>query len=207
MKEVEGNKKQHWETVYETKQPNEVSWTQENPKTSLNFIRETRLGKSAKIIDVGGGDSKLVDFLLDEGYENITVLDISANALERAKKRLGKNAEKVNWIVSDITEFKPETTYDIWHDRATFHFLTSPEQVKTYVEITEKWVTDFLIIGAFSENGPKKCSGLEIKQYSEMELENQFSNRFKKVKCIIEDHVTPFETTQNFIFCAFEKIK
>lgn len=207
MKEVEGNKKQHWETVYETKQPNEVSWTQENPKTSLNFIRETRLGKSAKIIDVGGGDSKLVDFLLDEGYENITVLDISANALERAKKRLGKNAEKVNWIVSDITEFKPETTYDIWHDRATFHFLTSPEQVKTYVEITEKWVTDFLIIGAFSENGPKKCSGLDIKQYSEMELENQFSNRFKKVKCIIEDHVTPFETTQNFIFCAFEKIK
>lgn len=204
---MEGNKKQHWETVYETKQPNEVSWTQENPKTSLNFIRETRLGKSAKIIDVGGGDSKLVDFLLDEGYENITVLDISANALERAKKRLGKNAEKVNWIVSDITEFKPETTYDIWHDRATFHFLTSPEQVKTYVEITEKWVTDFLIIGAFSENGPKKCSGLDIKQYSEMELENQFSNRFKKVKCIIEDHVTPFETTQNFIFCAFEKIK
>jgi len=204
---VEGNKKQHWETVYETKQPNEVSWTQENPKTSLNFIRETRLGKSAKIIDVGGGDSKLVDFLLDEGYENITVLDISANALERAKKRLGKNAEKVNWIVSDITEFKPETTYDIWHDRATFHFLTTQEQVKTYVEITEKWVTDFLIIGAFSENGPKKCSGLEIKQYSEMELENQFSNRFKKVKCIIEDHVTPFETTQNFIFCAFEKIK
>ncbi|WP_291100186.1 MULTISPECIES: class I SAM-dependent methyltransferase [unclassified Flavobacterium] len=204
---MEVNKKQHWETVYETKQPNEVSWTQENPKTSLNFIRETRLGKSAKIIDVGGGDSKLVDYLLNEGYENITVLDISANALERAKKRFGKNAEKVNWIVSDITEFKPETTYDIWHDRATFHFLTTPEQVKTYVEITEKWVTSFLIIGAFSENGPKKCSGLDIKQYSEMELENQFSNRFKKVKCIIEDHVTPFETMQNFIFCAFEKIK
>jgi len=204
---MEVNKKQHWETVYETKQPNEVSWTQENPKTSLNFIRETRLGKSAKIIDVGGGDSKLVDYLLNEGYENITVLDISANALERAKKRFGKNAEKVNWIVSDITEFKPETTYDIWHNRATFHFLTTPEQVKTYVEITEKWVTSFLIIGAFSENGPKKCSGLDIKQYSEMELENQFSNRFKKVKCIIEDHVTPFETMQNFIFCAFEKIK
>jgi len=204
---MEINRKNHWETVYETKQPNEVSWTQENPKTSLDFIHETHLGKSAKIIDVGGGDSKLVDFLLEEGYENITVLDISSKALERAKKRLGKNADKVNWIVSDITEFKPETTYAIWHDRATFHFLTTPEQIKTYVKITEKWVTDFLIVGAFSENGPKKCSGLEIKQYSEMEMENQFSNSFKKLKCIAEDHITPFETTQNFTFCVFKKIK
>jgi trans-aconitate methyltransferase len=201
------DRKNHWETVYETKQPNEVSWTQENPKTSLDFIRETRLGKSAKIIDIGGGDSKLVGYLLEEGYENVTVLDISSKALERAKKRLGKNAEKISWIVSDITEFKPETTYDIWHDRATFHFLTTPEQIKTYVEITEKWVTNFLIIGVFSENGPKKCSGLYIKQYSETELENQFSNSFKKLKCTTEDHITPFETAQNFTFCAFEKIK
>jgi len=193
--------------VYETKQPCEVSWTQENPKTSLDFIRKTNLGKSAKIIDIGGGDSKLVDFLLEEGYKNITVLDISAKALERAQKRLGKNAEKVNWIVSDITEFKPEVPYDIWHDRATFHFLTTTEQVKTYVEITEKWVSNFLIIGTFSENGPKKCSGLDIKQYSEMELENQFSNRFKKLECITEDHVTPFETKQNFTFCSFKKSK
>ncbi len=199
------NRKNHWETVYETKQPSEVSWTQENPKTSLDFIRETRLGKSAKIIDIGGGDSKLVDYLLEEGYEKITVLDISSKALERAKKRLGKNAEKVNWIVSDVTEFKPETTYDIWHDRATFHFLTMPEQIKTYFEITEKWVTDFLIIGTFSENGPKKCSGLEIKQYSEIEIEKQFSNSFKKLKCITEDHITPFETKQNFTFCLFKK--
>ncbi|MCI4442387.1 MAG: class I SAM-dependent methyltransferase [Lentimicrobium sp.] len=204
---MEINRKNHWDAVYETKQPNEVSWTQENPKTSLDFIQETRLGKSAKIIDIGGGDSKLVDFLLEEGYENITVLDIAEKALERAKKRLGKNAEKVNWIVSDITEFKPETTYNIWHDRATFHFLTTPEQIKTYAEITKKWVTDFLIIGAFSENGPKKCSGLDIKQYSEMEMENQFSNSFKKLKCISEDHITPFETKQNFTFCVFEKIK
>lgn len=203
---MEINRKNHWDTVYETKQPNEVSWTQENPKTSIDFIHETSLGKSSKIIDVGGGDSKLVDFLLEEGYENITVLDISEKALERAKKRLGKNAEKVNWIISDITEFKPENTYDIWHDRATFHFLTTDEQVKTYVEIVEKCVSNYLIIGTFSENGPKKCSGLDIKQYSELELENQFSNRFKKIKCITEDHITPFETTQNFTFCIFEKM-
>ena len=204
---MEINRKNHWETVYETKQSNEVSWTQENPKTSIDFIRNTHLGKSARIIDIGGGDSKLVDFLLEEGFENITVLDISEKALERAKKRLGKNAEKVNWIASDITEFKPETTYDIWHDRATFHFLTTGEQIKKYVETTEKWVSGFLIIGTFSDQGPKKCSGLDIKQYSESELENQFSNCFKKLKCITEDHVTPFETKQNFTFCTFEKIK
>ena len=204
---METDRKNHWETVYQTKQPNEVSWTQENPKTSLDFIRENHLGKSAKIIDVGGGDSKLVDFLIEEGYENITVLDIAEKALERAKKRLGKNADKVNWIVSDITEFKPETNYDIWHDRATFHFLTKPEQIKTYVELAEKSINSFLIIGTFSESGPKKCSGLDVKQYSEMELENQFPGDFKKLKCITEDHTTPFETTQNFTFCVFEKIK
>ncbi len=199
-------RKNHWETVYKTKQPNEVSWTQENPKTSLDLIRETNLDKSVKIIDIGGGDSRLVDFLLAEGYENVSVLDISFNALERAKNRLGKNAEKVNWIVSDITEFKPETTYDIWHDRATFHFLTTTEQIGKYSEITQNWNNGFLIIGTFSKNGPTKCSGLDIKQYSESELENQFSNRFKKIKCISEDHLTPFKTTQNFTFCAFEKI-
>ena len=204
---MEFKRKNHWETVYETKQPNEVSWTQENPKTSLDFIRETHLDKTAKIIDIGGGDSKLVDFLLQEGYKNISVLDISANALERAKKRLGKNAGKVTWIVSDITEFKPETAYDIWHDRATFHFLTTKEQIKKYTEITQKWVNGFLIIGTFSENGPKKCSGLDITQYSEVEIEKQFSDGFKKLKCITIDHLTPFETKQNFIFCAFEKIK
>lgn len=204
---MEIDRKNHWETVYENKQANEVSWTQENPKTSLDFIHETHIDKTAKIIDIGGGDSKLVDFLLNEGYENITVLDISEKALERAKKRLGKNAEKVHWIISDITDFKPETTYDIWHDRATFHFLTNPEQVETYAKITEKWVTSFLIIGTFSENGPKKCSGLDIKQYSEKELESQFSNHFNKLKCITEDHITPFETKQNFTFCVFQKIK
>lgn len=204
---METDRKNHWETVYGTKLRNEVSWTQEKPKTSLDFFRETNFEKSAKIIDIGGGDSKLVDFLLEEGYENISVLDISAKGLERAKKRLGKNAEKVNWIVSDITEFIPETTYDIWHDRATFHFLTSSEQIETYRKTIEKWVTGFLIIGTFSEEGPKKCSGLEIKQYSETAIENEFSKDFKKIKCIIDVHITPFETIQNFIFCIFSKKK
>ena len=120
----------HWDTVYQTKQPNEVSWTQEIPTTSLDFIHAFNLPKSAKIIDIGGGDSRLVDCLLQEGFEDITVLDISAAALEKAKKRLGKNASKVNWVVSDIADFKPVTAYDVWHDRATFHFLTTHKQVK-----------------------------------------------------------------------------
>jgi cyclopropane fatty-acyl-phospholipid synthase-like methyltransferase len=202
---INNNKKNHWETVYETKQPQEVSWTQEKPIISLDFIRKTNVAKSAKIIDIGGGDSKLVDFLIEEGYENISVLDISAKALERAKKRLGKNASKVNWIVSDITEFKPDTTYDIWHDRATFHFLTAEKDIEIYLSTAQKWVTGNLIIGTFSDNGPSKCSGLDIKQYSEVTLEKQFSEGFEKQKCLLAEHETPFDTKQKFIFCSFKK--
>lgn len=202
---MEISRKNHWETVYQTKQPNEVSWTQEKPQTSLDFIRETNLDKSAKIIDIGGGESKLIDFLLEEGYENLTVLDISASALERAKTRLGEKAKKVNWIVSDITEFEPDITYDIWHDRATFHFLTREDQINQYLKIAHKWISGYLIIGTFSDKGPTKCSGLEIKQYTETSLENQFHKQFEKLKCINEDHKTPFETIQNFIFCVFRK--
>lgn len=197
--------KEHWEAVYQNKGPEEVSWTQEIPKTSLNFIHSFNLDKSAKIIDIGGGDSKLVDFLLDEGFENISVLDISAKALEKAKLRLGNRSEKVNWIVSDILDFKPDTTFDVWHDRAAFHFLTTKEQVEKYIEIAQSAVSGYLTIGTFSENGPKKCSGLDIKQYSEETLHAVLKNRFEKLHCIYEDHKTPFNTTQNFLFCSFKR--
>ncbi len=196
--------KKHWETVYETKQPNEVSWTQEIPKTSLDFIHSFNCPKTAKIIDVGGGDSKLVDCLLDEGYQNITVLDISEKALERAQKRLGEKAKLVTWIASDIENFEPKEKYDIWHDRATFHFLTTKNQVTKYLLIAKKAITGFLTIGTFSENGPKKCSGLEIKQYSENELQTVLNDGFQKIKCITENHITPFNTSQNFLFCSFK---
>jgi 2-polyprenyl-3-methyl-5-hydroxy-6-metoxy-1,4-benzoquinol methylase len=202
---MDTKRKKHWETVYETKNPEEVSWTQETPKTSLDFIYSFNLPKSAKIIDIGGGDSKLVDYLIEEGFENITVLDISEKALEKAKLRLGDNAKKINWIVSDITQFEPNNTYDVWHDRATFHFLTTTEQISKYIEIAEKSVNGYLIIGTFSENGPKKCSGLHIKQYNEEALTNELKDSFKKINCIIEDHQTPFKTTQNFLFCSFKK--
>jgi SAM-dependent methyltransferase len=198
--------KNHWETVYETKTADQVSWTQEVPKTSLEFINSFGLDKSAKIIDIGGGDSNLVDFLLEQGYENISVLDISAKALERAKKRLGENAANVNWIVSDITEFTPETKFDIWHDRAAFHFLTTKEQIEKYMSIARDSVSGFITIGTFSENGPKKCSGLDITQYSEDALTAEFKNGFEKIRCITEDHTTPFNTIQNFQFCSFKKI-
>ena len=199
------DKKKHWETVYDTKQPNEVSWTQQLPQTSLDFIHSFNLSKNAKIIDIGGGDSRLVDCLLEEGFVNLTVLDISEKALERAKIRLGKKAEKVTWIVSDITEFKPTVSYDVWHDRATFHFLTTKEQIDSYLTIVQKCVNGFMILGTFSESGPLKCSGLEIKQYNEIELKNQFSNGFIKLHSLNEDHITPFGTKQNFIFCSFRR--
>lgn len=197
--------KKHWETVYKTKQPNEVSWTQEVPKTSLDFIHSFKLPKTASIIDVGGGDSKLVDYLLDEGFEHITVLDISETALQKAKKRLGNKADKVNWVVSDITAYKPTVHFDVWHDRATFHFLTTPEQIAQYLQTAKESINGYLAIGTFSENGPEKCSGLEIKQYSEEQLQEQLKQGFAKIRCITEDHITPFNTKQNFLFCSFKK--
>ncbi len=199
------DRKKHWETVYETKNPDQVSWTQETPKTSLEFIHSFGLKKTAKIIDIGGGDSKLVEYLLDEGFENITILDISAKSMEKAKDRLGEKANKVNWIVSDVTEFEPNMTFDFWHDRATFHFLTTTEEIKKYLKTARKSVNGFLTIGTFSKNGPKKCSGLEIKQYNEDELTLELKNGFDKINCVTEDHITPFNTTQNFLFCSFER--
>lgn len=198
--------KQHWENVYENKQPNEVSWTQEVPQTSLDYIASFNLPKDANIIDIGGGDSKLADFLLELGYTNVTVLDISGKALERAKARLGSKASQVKWIESDVTEFQPHEEYDVWHDRAAFHFLTKPEQKDRYKAIIESAVKGYLVMGTFSEDGPLKCSGLEINQYSDSTLPDQFAPAFTKIKCLTEDHTTPFGTTQKFLFCSFKRV-
>ena len=200
--------KDHWEKVYGSKQPNEVSWTQEVPKTSLDFIGSFKLPKTAHIIDIGGGDSKLVDFLLAEGFENITVLDISAHALEKAKKRLGEKASKVNWVETDITAFEPSERFDVWHDRATFHFLTTEEQVVKYLSAARHGVKQggYSVIGTFSDNGPEKCSGLPVKQYTEETLASELQTGFEKIKCVNEDHVTPFNTVQNFLFCSFRRV-
>ncbi|MCJ8292154.1 MAG: class I SAM-dependent methyltransferase [Crocinitomicaceae bacterium] len=198
-------RKAHWETVYENKSPNEVSWTEEIPQTSLDFVHSFGDDKSASIIDIGGGDSRLVDCLLEEGYTNISVLDISEKALDRAKIRLGDLANSVNWIVSDITEFKPESTFDIWHDRAVFHFLTEQEDIESYLELVGQSVAKNMVIGTFSENGPLRCSALDISQYSMQELGERFREKFEVTRSMNVDHTTPFDTVQNFSFCGFVK--
>jgi len=201
------DRKNHWETIYQTKELTEVSWYQPKPEVSLNFIKESNLDLSAKIIDVGGGDSFLADHLLELGYSNITVLDISKNAINRAKERLGNRADKVNWIVTDISEFHPQESYDLWHDRAVFHFLTDKEDVETYVEtiVNHLKPNGHFILGTFATDGPQKCSGIEITQYSPENMEARFSPHFDKIKCMQVQHPTPFNTIQNFTFCHFKK--
>jgi hypothetical protein len=201
------DKKGHWENVFATKKETEVSWYQQKPETSIQFFVENNIPKDAKIIDIGGGDSYLVDNLLDLGYTNLFLLDISANAIERIKNRLGVKSEKVTFIVSDILDFQPKTTFDVWHDRASFHFLTTEKDIETYKNLVANSISEkgILFLGTFSESGPLKCSGLEITQYSESKCELTFSDNFEKIVCFTENHQTPFETIQNFIFCTFKK--
>lgn len=201
------NRKNHWEHIYKTKQLNEVSWYQPIPDTSLKFFEQFNIPKQAKIIDIGGGDSLLVDHLIDRGYVDITVLDISESALERAKSRLGDQAANVKWIVADAASFLPEQQYDFWHDRAAFHFLTQEEEIENYINNVQKSIksSGILVIGTFSEQGPKKCSGIEIKQYSETSMTDLLKPFFEKIECISVEHKTPFDTIQQFIFCSFRK--
>ena len=197
----------HWDKVYNTKAEDEVSWFQPYPKMSMEFVELFNLPLHANIIDIGGGDSHFVDALLDKGYQNIWVLDISTKAIERSKLRLGKRAKMVQWIVSDVTAFKPEVQFDFWHDRAAFHFLTTEDKIYKYVSIAEDAIKNngYLVLGTFSENGPEKCSGLNIKQYSEASMSARFEVGFDRIKCIQEDHITPFNAVQNFLFCSFKK--
>ena len=202
------DRQKHWDTIYQTKELKDVSWYQPTPTTSLGFLKQFNIPQTAKIIDVGGGDSFLVDTLLDLGYSDITVLDISATSLERVKNRLGERALRVKWIVADAATFKPTEQYDFWHDRAAFHFLTQEQEIENYIDIIQQRIKPkgILVIGTFSEQGPKKCSGIEIKQYSETTMTERLQKFFEKVKCITVDHTTPFNTIQNFIFCSFKKL-
>ncbi|WP_348772846.1 class I SAM-dependent methyltransferase [Aquimarina sp. MMG016] len=174
----------------------------------MDFIEYFKVPKAAKIIDVGGGDSFLVDHLLALGYEDITVLDISEVAIDKAKERLGNLAKKVKWIIADIANFKSSQKYDVWHDRAAFHFLTEKKEIQNYIDATKQGITieGILIIGTFSEDGPKKCSRIDITNYSQDSLNNLMKDSFKNVKSIYVDHKTPFNTVQNFVFSGFKKI-
>ncbi|WNM18466.1 class I SAM-dependent methyltransferase [Flavobacterium capsici] len=201
------NIKEHWETVFSTKKEKEVSWYQSKPETSINFFINNAISKEANIIDIGGGDSYLIDNLLDLGYTNLYLLDISSNAIEKIKKRLGEKAAHVNFIVSNILDFESEVKFDVWHDRASFHFLTKPEDIQKYRSIlnnlTNKKAHFFL--GTFSENGPKKCSGLDISQYTTESLNEVFKDEFLIKNSFTQNHKTPFDTEQNFVFCDFIK--
>jgi hypothetical protein len=195
---------EHWEKIYRTQGPEEMSWTQAIPAYSIKHIESLGLPKSSSIIDIGGGDSNLVDILLERGYTDITVLDISSAALERAKMRLGAQADRVQWIHADINEFTPDREYSIWHDRAAFHFLTTKGEKARYIQMAGQYATH-LVISTFSENGPLKCSGLEICRYEEADISDLFSTQFQKLKCEDMVHETPFGTHQAFRYCSFRK--
>jgi len=201
--------KEHWKDVWTRKKSNEVSWYQEYPKTSIELILSTNPSKDVKIIDVGGGDSNLVDKLLDLGFKNITILDISVKALERSKERLGQKATTINWIDCDIREFDSEKRYDVWHDRALLHFLTSEEDIQKYVEMIRKHVNNegCVIISSFSTGGPMMCSGLDTRQHSEESLKKLFFNGFEHVKSFEKEHVTPHGMSQIFTWNVFRKTK
>lgn len=197
-----------WNKVYTDKAEREVSWFQEHPIKSLSLIAELNLPKDAAIIDVGGGDSRLVDHLLNEGYSDISVLDISDVSLQKLKNRLGDTLNKVKYITSDVLAFRSQIEFDLWHDRAAFHFLTNLDQTNQYLEIVNSSLRPGgkLIISTFSKTGPEKCSGLPIQQYSESDLISLFGKHFKNIKCFDDTHTTPWGSTQNFVYCVFQKL-
>lgn len=199
--------KNHWNSIYSTKKLNQVSWYQPIPQVSLDFIESLNFSKDAPILDVGGGDSFLCDNLIELGYSNITVLDISDVAIQRAKRRLGNNANKVSWIVSDILNFEPKEKYAIWHDRAVFHFLRENENINKYLNSLLEGLAENgrMILGAFAENGPTRCCALDVKRYSFEDFNNLFSDRFTIVKTQNSIHKTPFDTEQSFNFIEAKK--
>ena len=196
--------KTHWEKVYKTKEPDAVSWYRAHLETSLALIERAAQSRSASIIDIGAGESTLVDDLLARGYDDITVFDVSETALEVTKKRLGSLAEQIKWIVADVTQVELErSAYDVWHDRAVFHFLTSMEQRAAYVRNVAKAVKTggHVIVSTFGPEGPTKCSGLEVSRYDAESLHGEFGPRFHLVESCKELHNTPFGATQQFLYC------
>ena len=201
------NFKSHWENVYQLKNENEVSWYQEVPSKSLDLINSLNLTTESKIIDVGAGESRLVDNLLRLGFKNITVLDISSKSIEKTKQRLGEKSKLVKWVVSDIVDYIPDESFDLWHDRAAFHFLIQKTRINKYVDLVNNSVNSQgnLIISTFSTNGPLKCSGLQISQYNKNSISELFKEEFKLSYSETSVHQTPFNTNQEFIFNIFSK--
>ena len=199
--------KTHWDTIYETKPVGDVSWFEAEPRISLDLI-EIASPSHRRVIDVGGGASRLVDRLLDRGFENVAVLDISATALDRVKTRLGARASQVQWITADITAAQNLGAFDVWHDRAVFHFLTTPEGRRKYVQLATHTVRTggHLIVGTFAIDGPPKCSGLDVCRYDSQLLAKELGAAFKLLKEIEHTHITPCSKPQKFVFGLFQRV-
>ena len=199
---IPAERRGHWEGVYASRGPSEVSWYQARPAVSLDLIAATGAGPDAGIIDVGGGASTLVDHLLDAGYRNLAVLDVAAGALAACRARLGARAEAVEWIVADVTAWEPERTCDVWHDRAVFHFLTEAADRRAYVTTLRKALAGrgHLIVATFAPDGPPRCSGLPVVRYDAASLGAELGEGFRLVETRREEHVTPAGTVQPFLY-------
>ncbi|MGA2879992.1 MAG: class I SAM-dependent methyltransferase [Bryobacteraceae bacterium] len=194
----------HWERIYGTKAATELSWFRPHLETSLALVERVAVDRSASIIDVGGGESTLVDDLVGRGYRNVTVMDISRTAIEHTEKRLGSASRHVTWVVADITQaVLPARTYDVWHDRAVFHFLQEPALRLAYVRQVASAVKPggHVIVGTFGPEGPNQCSGLDVVRYDSDSLHAEFGARFRLIESSKEMHRTPFGTTQQFLYC------
>ncbi len=201
------DRRHHWQQVYQEKSPQEVSWYQREPTLSLSLIDQCKLNTSDAIIDVGGGSSPLSDYLYKLGYCHLSVLDISENALLSAQQRFPKSRDDIEWIESDIITFQPPHQYNLWHDRAVFHFLTEAADRKKYIDILTRALVpgSYLIIAAFAIGGPEKCSGLNVVQYDADKLQNELGDRFILIDEISEHHSTPNGDQQAFIYFRFQK--
>lgn len=201
------DRQSHWENVYTTKGEGEVSWYEDTPALSLELLREAGLTSSMSVIDIGGGASRLVDALVSEGQAQMTVLDLSSAALETAKSRLA-NPERVQWLVSDVTAWAPDRQYDLWHDRAAFHFLTAAEDQQAYVRVLRKALKHGgrAVIGTFAPDGPEKCSGLPVARYDPEALQAVLGQQFRLISTLRHEHATPWGAVQKFQFSIFEKL-
>lgn len=201
-------KKEHWEYVYEKKTDHQVSWYQDVPETSLRLINELQLSLESSIIDIGGGNSNFTIELQKIGYKNLSVLDISGLALMRTKKKMGDASKAVHWMESDVLDLIELNQYDVIHDRATFHFLTHEDDIKKYVDVVSDAMIKggHLVISTFSLTGPEKCSNLQVSQYSSSTLSLLFKENFVLTRSFNEIHTSPYNTTQDFVFCVFTRL-
>jgi len=204
---AEASRQAHWEEVYTSKDETNVSWFQDNPAPSLELIEQAQGGRDSGIIDIGGGASRLADGLLARGFRHLTVLDISAAALDLAALRLGRRASEVQWIIADVTEWHPSRRFDVWHDRAAFHFLVDPVDRAAYVARLRSALVPggHAIIATFAADGPDTCSGLPVHRYDAASLATELGAEFTLVDCRPHDHVTPWNSSQRFQFSVFQK--